>query len=116
MSKYKFGARFDSGRNSFWVILDNSAQQIISLLVFFVIARFISPSEFAVMAVVHVFIFLIRQSVFDPLAHTLARKSFLSIQQGGRFFGFFYLLARYFQVCFYCLLRVFLNIMVTAIY
>ncbi|SDP79368.1 Membrane protein involved in the export of O-antigen and teichoic acid [Rhodoferax sp. OV413] len=54
-------------------MLDNLAQQVLSFLVFMVLARFVAPQEFGLIAIAHVIVTFVRQTVFDAISHPVAR-------------------------------------------
>lgn len=62
------------GRNAFWSVLNQSVTQILSLLVFFVTARFISKEAFGVMAVCMLAVELIRQVMIESIGQSLTVK------------------------------------------
>lgn len=64
-------ARLGSG--AVWSILDNLAQQVLSFLVFMVLARLVAPAEFGQIAIAHVVVSFVRQTVFDAITHPVAR-------------------------------------------
>ena len=64
-------ARLGSG--AVWSILDNLAQQVLSFLVFVVLARLVAPAEFGLIAIAHVLVSFVRQTVFDAITHPVAR-------------------------------------------
>lgn len=61
------------GAGAKWSILDNLAQQVLSFLVFMVLARFVAPQDFGLIAIAHVIVTFVRQTVFDAIAHPVAR-------------------------------------------
>lgn len=65
------GRQFGSG--AAWAMLDNLAQQVLSFLVFLVLARLVSPTDFGLIAIAHVMVTLVRSTVFDAVAHPVAR-------------------------------------------
>ncbi|MDT8992597.1 oligosaccharide flippase family protein [Curvibacter sp. APW13] len=62
-------------RNALWSIIDNLAQQFLSLLVFLILARLISPRDFGVIAVLHVLVTFFRQSVLDAIVLPISRTN-----------------------------------------
>jgi len=60
-------------RGASWAMLDNLAQQAVSFLIFVVLARLIAPQDFGLMAVAHLIVTLVRQTVFDAISHPVAR-------------------------------------------
>ena len=61
------------GSGAVWSILDNLAQQVLSFLIFLVLARLVSPAEFGLIAISHVVVSFVRQTVFDAITHPVAR-------------------------------------------
>jgi O-antigen/teichoic acid export membrane protein len=61
------------GSGAVWSILDNLAQQVLSFLVFVVLARLVAPTEFGQIAIAHVVVSFVRQTVFDAITHPVAR-------------------------------------------
>lgn len=61
------------GSGAIWSLLDNLAQQVLSFLVFLVLARFVAPAEFGLIAIAHVIVAFARQTVFNAIAHPVAR-------------------------------------------
>ncbi len=61
------------GSGAVWSILDNLAQQVLSFLVFLVLARLVAPAEFGQIAIAHVVVSFVRQTVFDAITHPVAR-------------------------------------------
>jgi O-antigen/teichoic acid export membrane protein len=53
--------------------VDNLAQQVLSFLVFLVLARLITPQDFGVIAVVHVLVTFFRQTVLDAIVLPVSR-------------------------------------------
>jgi O-antigen/teichoic acid export membrane protein len=47
----------------------------IVFFVFMVLARFVAPQEFGLIAVAHVIVTFVRQTVFDAIAHPVARTT-----------------------------------------
>jgi len=63
------------GRAALWSMLGNSTGQVMSLLLFLVIARFVSQESFGLMAVSLTVIEFVRRLVLDPLASSLNARS-----------------------------------------
>lgn len=61
------------GSGAVWSILDNLAQQVLSFMVFVVLARWVAPAEFGQIAIAHVIVTFVRQTVFDAITHPVAR-------------------------------------------
>ncbi|MEO6936028.1 MAG: lipopolysaccharide biosynthesis protein [Collimonas sp.] len=59
--------------DSIWSIVDNLAQQLLSFLVFAVLARFLAPDAFGLLTVAHLFILFTRLVVFDAIAMPIVR-------------------------------------------
>ncbi len=66
-------AKVRLGSGAVWSILDNLAQQVLSFLVFIVLARLVAPAEFGQIAIAHVVVSFVRQTVFDAITHPVAR-------------------------------------------
>ena len=58
---------------SIWSIVDNLAQQVISFVIFAVLARFLAPDAFGLLTVAHLFILFTRLVVFDAIAMPVIR-------------------------------------------
>lgn len=58
---------------SIWSIVDNLAQQILSFIIFAVLARFLAPDAFGLLTVAHLFILFTRLVVFDAIAMPIVR-------------------------------------------
>ncbi|MDY7548958.1 lipopolysaccharide biosynthesis protein [Glaciimonas sp. Gout2] len=58
---------------SIWSIVDNLAQQILSFVIFAVLARFLAPDAFGLLTVAHLFILFTRLVVFDAIAMPIVR-------------------------------------------
>jgi O-antigen/teichoic acid export membrane protein len=61
------------GSGAIWSILDNLAQQVLSFVVFLVLARLVAPVEFGQIAIAHVIVTFVRMTVFDAITHPVAR-------------------------------------------
>lgn len=60
--------------NSFWSIADNFAQQAISFLIFTLLARWLSPHAFGLLAIAHIGVQFVRFAILDPLALPVLRS------------------------------------------
>jgi len=58
---------------SAWSIADNFAQQAISFLIFAVLARWLTPHEFGLLAIAHLMVQFVRFSLLDALALPVVR-------------------------------------------
>jgi O-antigen/teichoic acid export membrane protein len=58
-----------------WSIVDNLAQQILSFLIFAVLARLLAPDAFGLLTVAHLFILFTRLVVFDAIAMPIVRTA-----------------------------------------
>ena len=63
------------GHGAVWSMLDNLAQQVLSFLVFLVLARLIAPQEFGLIAVAHLVVTFLRQTILDAIVHPVARSA-----------------------------------------
>lgn len=63
------------GQGAFWSMLDNVVQQLLSFAVFLVLARLVSPDDFGLIAIAHVMVIFVRQTLFDAIAHPVARAA-----------------------------------------
>lgn len=63
------------GAGAAWSMLDNLAQQVLSFAIFVVLARFLLPEHFGILAVAHLMLGAIRQVVFDAIALPAARAA-----------------------------------------
>lgn len=61
------------GSGAMWSMLDNLAQQALSFLVFLLLARIIAPQDFGLIAIAHVMVTFVRQTVFDAIVQPVAR-------------------------------------------
>ncbi|MEY4345944.1 MAG: hypothetical protein RL032_1776 [Pseudomonadota bacterium] len=61
------------GSGALWAMLDNLAQQVLSFAVFLILARLIAPQEFGLIAVAHLVITFLRQTILDAIVHPVAR-------------------------------------------
>lgn len=66
MSAGQRRAGFGSG--AMWAMLDNLAQQALSFAIFIVLARFLLPEHFGLLAIAHLVLGALRQIVFDAIA------------------------------------------------
>ena len=73
MNQKSTGGGLASG--SIWSIVDNLAQQVISFVIFAVLARFLAPDAFGLLTVAHLFILFTRLVVFDAIAMPVIRAS-----------------------------------------
>jgi O-antigen/teichoic acid export membrane protein len=71
--KKSIGGNLASG--SIWSIVDNLAQQVLSFVVFAVLARFLAPDAFGLLTVAHLFILFTRLVVFDAIALPIVRTT-----------------------------------------
>ncbi|RXZ38429.1 lipopolysaccharide biosynthesis protein [Oxalobacteraceae bacterium CAVE-383] len=60
---------------SIWSIMDNLAQQVLSFVIFAVLARFLAPDAFGLLTVAHLFILFTRLVVFDAIALPVVRTA-----------------------------------------
>lgn len=58
---------------SFWSILDNLVQQVLSFIIFAVLARWLTPHEFGLLAIAHLMVLFTRMSLLDALAMPVVR-------------------------------------------
>ena len=68
-------AAYALGRGALWSVLDNLAQQLLSFLVFLVLARLIAPQDFGLLAIAHLVVTFFRQTVLDAIVHPVARSA-----------------------------------------
>jgi exopolysaccharide biosynthesis WecB/TagA/CpsF family protein len=61
--------------SAWWSMLDNLTQQVLSFLVFMALARLVAPQEFGLIALAHVMVSFVRQTVLDAIVHPVARAS-----------------------------------------
>jgi O-antigen/teichoic acid export membrane protein len=69
-------ARFSSGgwaAKSAWSIVDNMVQQVLSFCIFVVLARWLTPHEFGLLAIAHLMVLFVRTSLLDALAMPVVR-------------------------------------------
>lgn len=69
-------ARFSSGgwaAKSAWSIFDNMVQQLLSFCIFVVLARWLTPREFGLLAIAHLMVLFVRSSLLDALAMPVVR-------------------------------------------
>lgn len=59
---------------SAWSILDNLVQQVLSFVIFLVLARWLSPHEFGLLAIAHLMVLFTRMAVLDALAMPVVRS------------------------------------------
>ena len=60
------------GRSA-WSIADNFAQQALSFVIFVVLARWLTPHEFGLLAIAHLMVQFVRMTVLDALAMPVVR-------------------------------------------
>ncbi|MBL0730700.1 lipopolysaccharide biosynthesis protein [Piscinibacter sp. HJYY11] len=58
---------------SFWSILDNLVQQVLSFAIFLILARWLTPHEFGLLAIAHLMVQFHRMSLLDALAMPVVR-------------------------------------------
>ncbi len=58
---------------SMWSILDNLVQQVLAFAIFAVLARWLSPHEFGLLAIAHLIVLFTRMSLLDALAMPVVR-------------------------------------------
>lgn len=58
---------------SAWSILDNLVQQVLSFIIFAVLARWLTPHEFGLLAIAHLMVLFTRMSLLDALAMPVVR-------------------------------------------
>lgn len=58
---------------SAWSILDNLVQQVLSFVIFLVLARWLTPHEFGLLAIAHLMVLFTRMSLLDSLAMPVVR-------------------------------------------
>lgn len=58
---------------SVWSIADNLAQQALSFVIFTVLARWLTPHEFGLLAIAHLMVLFARMSVLDAMAMPVVR-------------------------------------------
>ena len=63
------------GGGAIWSMLDNLAQQALSFLVFLVLARLVAPQDFGLIAIAHVLVTFVRNTLFDAISHPVARTA-----------------------------------------
>jgi O-antigen/teichoic acid export membrane protein len=56
-----------------WAMFDNLAQQVLSFLIFMVLARFVAPQDFGLIAIAHVMVTFIRQTLFSAISLPITR-------------------------------------------
>jgi O-antigen/teichoic acid export membrane protein len=61
------------GSGAIWSVLDNLTQQVLSFAVFLVLARLVVPEDFGLMAISHLIVSLVRQTLLDAIVHPVAR-------------------------------------------
>ncbi len=59
---------------SAWSILDNLVQQVLSFIIFAVLARWLTPREFGLLAIAHLMVLFTRMSLLDSLAMPVVRS------------------------------------------
>lgn len=60
---------------STWSIVDNLAQQVLSFVIFAVLARFLAADAFGLLTVAHLFILFARLVIFDAIAMPVVRSA-----------------------------------------
>ena len=60
-------------KNSFWSVADNFAQQALSFVIFTVLARWLTPQAFGLLAIAHLQVQFVRFAVLDALALPVLR-------------------------------------------
>ncbi|MET0332778.1 MAG: lipopolysaccharide biosynthesis protein [Rhizobacter sp.] len=58
---------------SVWSITDNLVQQVLSFIIFAVLARWLTPHEFGLLAIAHLMVLFTRMSLLDALAMPVVR-------------------------------------------
>lgn len=58
---------------SVWSILDNLVQQVLSFVIFLILARWLTPHEFGLLAIAHLMVLFTRMSLLDALAMPVVR-------------------------------------------
>jgi len=58
---------------SAWSVVDNLAQQVLSFVIFALLARILSPAEFGLLAIAHLVVQFVRMAVLDALAMPVLR-------------------------------------------
>ena len=58
---------------SVWSILDNLVQQVLAFLIFVVLARWLTPHEFGLLAIAHLMVLFARMSLLDAIAMPVVR-------------------------------------------
>jgi len=61
-------------KNSFWSVADNFAQQALSFVIFTVLARWLTPQAFGLLAIAHLQVQFVRFAVLDALALPVLRS------------------------------------------
>jgi O-antigen/teichoic acid export membrane protein len=61
------------GSGALWSMLDNLAQQVLSFVAFLILARLIAPEDFGLMAISHLIVSFVRQTLLDAIVHPVAR-------------------------------------------
>ena len=64
----------NSLKNSLWAIADNSGQQVLSFVIFTVLARWLTPQAFGLLAIAHLQVQFVRLAVLDALALPVLRS------------------------------------------
>lgn len=59
---------------SAWSILDNLVQQVLSFVIFLILARWLTPHEFGLLAIAHLMVLFTRMSLLDSLAMPVVRS------------------------------------------
>lgn len=71
-------ARFAQGgwaTRSAWSIFDNMVQQVLSFAIFAVLARWLTPHEFGLLAIAHLMVLFARMSLLDAVAMPVVRAA-----------------------------------------
>lgn len=58
---------------SLWSILDNLVQQVLAFVIFVVLARWLTPHEFGLLAIAHLMVLFARMSLLDAIAMPVVR-------------------------------------------
>lgn len=59
--------------HSLWSIADNFSQQVLAFIIFAILARWLSPQEFGLLAIAHLLVQFVRLAVLDALALPILR-------------------------------------------
>lgn len=60
---------------SAWSMLDNGVQQLLSFFIFALLARWLTPHEFGLLAIAHLMVLFVRMSLLDALAMPVVRAA-----------------------------------------